>query len=255
MQTKNTLTTSTWQRATTGSAPVLHFAAAQLRVALRNVKGLFVSTLTPLFMLLIFWLFGDAQSLAFIFPTVISLSVMFGGSAQAVRMISWRQQGIYRRLAVTPTPLGWLALGDAAAQVGLSVLQGVATLLFGALVLGISISGWGTAAALVVLTVTAACFIAYGALIAGFVRKPELANPIFIFTLLPLFFLGGGLPPDQLPPLLRLVGAWSPVGAANKLLIPLLADGRLPADAGLALLALSLYTTCLALLAARKFSW
>lgn len=93
-----------------------------------------------------------------------------------VQQPSLREQKLFQRLAVPPAPVGQLMLGDAAAQVVTSLMQGIATLLFGTLVLGIAIELAGPLLTLLVLVLAEACFIAYVLVIASFVNRAEVAN-------------------------------------------------------------------------------
>ncbi len=235
--------------------PVFYFALAQGRAALRNKKGLFFTLLTPLFMLTLFWLMAgsDSDILRFMFPAIVSFSVMLGGNNQAMRVVTWRQLGVFQRLAATPTPLSHLILGDVLAQAALATLQGFLTLLFGVFVLRLPVDGAGAIAALVILLLVGVCFNGYGAAIAAVARRPETANVLFIFTLMPMFFLGGGFPPGVLPEAATQVGRWLPVGVANGLIQPLLLTGQLSADVVGQIVALLAYTLLFAGMTLRFF--
>lgn len=238
-------------------SPILAFATAQTYANIKNKRVISV-LLTPIFMLSLFWFIGrgnsDGELVAqMMFPAIIGFSVMMSGGIQAMRLISWRQQGIFQRLAVTPVPLGQLVLGDVLAQVLLALFQGLMTLLFGVLVLGLPVNWLGTAVALLILTLSAACFLAYGSLIAAFINQAETANSIFIFTLLPMFFAGGGFPASILPETISKVGAWLPVGLTNKTIMPLLVQGEFHAETAVSLLALLAYTIIFGFLAAKFF--
>lgn len=252
------MTTQTISRFNTVS-PIVYFARTQLLAMLRNVKTLLIGILTPIFMLTIFWFTArgteGAETIGLMFPVIVSLSVMLWGSNTAVRAVNWRQQNLFQRLAVTPVPVGQLMLGDAAAQTLTSLIQGIVTLLFGTLVLGYAIEPTGLLLTLLVLLLAGACFIAFGLVIASFVNRAEVANPIYMFTLLPLFFLGGGLPGIPLPTVLQWIGDWSPVGVTNALVLPLLFEGQVPEGALLKVLALVGYTAVFSLITTLKFRW
>lgn len=237
--------------------PIIAFASAQLVASFKNKRAISMM-LTPLFMLTLFWFVGrgsaDGDMVAMImFPAIIGFSVMLTGGVQAMRLIGWRQQGIFQRLAVTPVPLGHLVFGDVLSQAVLALFQGVITLLFGVWVLGLPINWLGTAVALLVLVLAAACFLAYGSLIAAFTNQGEVANSIFIFTLLPMFFAGGGFPAALLPDIVAKVGAWLPVGLTNKTIMPLLTQGEFHGDTAVSLLALLGYTIVFSVIASKFF--
>lgn len=241
--------------------PVLHFAGAMLQAGLADWRTAALSLFTPLFMLVLFWLIGrpaepgDPDLATFIFPAIVGLTVMLGGQTLAMRLVNWRTQGVFQRLAATPTPVGHLVLGLGLAQAVLSVVQAVSVLAFGALALGLPVDGLGAVLALGVLALGVSTFSAYGMLVASLAPKADVASSIFIFTLLPLFFLGGGFPAEILPAFLRPVSPWLPTTMVNTLLNPLLTAGTLPPDPAWPALGLLGYTLGLAALAAWRFRW
>ena len=241
--------------------PIVQFAGAVIQANLNDLRGLLISLFTPLFMLVLFWVVGrpsepgDLDLAAFIFPSIVGLAVMLGGQMAAMRIVNWREQGVFQRLAVTPTPLGHLVLGVGLAQAVVSVAQGVLVLLFGALVLGMEVNGVGAVAAVAVMSLGVLAFIAFGILVASLARKPDIASSLFIFTLLPMFFLGGGFPPEILPDFLRVVSPWLPTTMLNSLLNPLLNGGTLPAAPWWPVLGLVAYTVVFGVVAAGRMRW
>jgi ABC-2 type transport system permease protein len=239
-------------------APVAQFGLALLRAGMNNRVSLASSLLTPLFMLGIFWLVsGDNRSLLhFIFPGQVAFTVMLAGSNHAMRLVMWREQGVFTRLAGTPVPIGWLALGAAGAQVALGLVQALVVMAFGLAVVGLPVDPLGALVAVGVLTLGGACFIAYGALIGALARRAEVATMLYIFTLLPASFLGNTfLPLDQLPAFVRAAGPWLPTTMVSDLVRPLLLTGALPGTAWLPLLGLAAYTALFSALAVRLFRW
>jgi ABC-type multidrug transport system permease subunit len=239
----------------------MQFALALMRGSLNDWRTLAITLFTPLFMLVLFWLVGrpaepgDRDLASFMFPAIVGLTVMLGGQAVATRIVNWRELGVFQRLAATPTPLGHLVLGLGLAQAVVSIAQAVTVLLFGVLALGLRVDASGAAAALAVLALGVMCFIAFGCLVAGLSAKPDVASAAFTFTLLPMFFLGGGFPAEILPPALRAVSPWLPTAMLNGLLSPLLAGGTLPPEPWWPVLGLAAYTVGLGVVAAWKFRW
>ena len=238
-------------------APVVQFGIALLRAGLKNRVSLISSLLTPLFMLGLFWLVGgDGPLLGFIFPGLVGFTVMLAGSNHAMRLVAWREQGVFTRLACTPVPVGRLALGAAGAQVALGLVQALLVLAFGVLVVRVPVDPLGALVAVAVLTLGGACFIAYGSLIGALARRAEVATMLYIFTLLPLSFLGNTfLPLDQLPAVVQVAGPWLPTTMVSDLVRPLLLDGALPSAPLLPLLGLLVYTVVFSALAVRLFRW
>jgi ABC-type multidrug transport system permease subunit len=246
---------------TTRALPITQFALALTQASLNDPRAFAISLFTPTFMLVLFWVVGrptepgDPDLVSYIFPSIVGLTVMLGGQSAAMRIVNWRQQGIFQRLAATPTPLGDQVLSLGLAQALVSVAQAILVLLFGVLVLGLRVDGAGATASVGVLALGVLVFIAFGILVASVSNKPEVASSIFMFTLLPMFFLGGGFPPEFLPDALQPVSPWLPTTMLNNLLNPLLANGALPAEPWWPALGLLVYMTVFAALAAWKFKW
>ncbi len=240
--------------------PLTHFALALLKGAFNDLRAVATTMFTPLLLLVMFWLLtrdGEkgAALMAFMFPGIVGFTVMQSGQPLALRIVNWRQQGIFQRLACTPVPLGQLVLGAALAQTLMAMAQGVFILLFGIVVLRLPVNVVGAVTSVLALTLGSACFIAFGAVVSTFTAKPETASTVFIFLLLPLYFLGGGMPPEVLPEFLRTISPWLPTTLLTDLLHSLLTNGRLPAEPFQPILGLLAYTAVFALIAARKFRW
>jgi ABC-2 type transport system permease protein len=244
----------------TSLSAMIYFARVQLLAAPRNLNSILITQVTPIGILLLFWLVGGDSSegqetVKLMFPAIVGMTIFMGASTQAVRVLTWRRQGVFRRFAATPTPVGYVVLGDALAQVALGLIQALLTLLFGTLVLGIAIEPSGLALGLLVLILASACFTGYGLIMATITRRPETASLATIFTLLPMFFIGGGMGPMAFSPFVETLGRWLPVGAMNNLLIPLLATGQIPEQAGWLLLALVGYTVLFMAVVIAFFRW
>ena len=240
---------------------ILRTAYFLLRAAFNDLKTLLISLFTPLFMLVTFWLVGrptepgDPDLAAFMFPAIIGLTVMLGGQTLAMRLVNWRAQGVFQRLSVTPTPLGQVVLSMSVAQAALSVLQAGGVFLFGVFVLGFKVDARGAALAVGVLVLGVSVFVALGLFIASLSAKPDIVSAAFIFTLLPMFFLGGGFPPSILPEFLQQISPFLPTAMVNSLLNPLFAQGAFPSDAWQSVSGLLLYTFLFSVLGAWRFRW
>jgi ABC-type multidrug transport system permease subunit len=239
--------------------PTLQFSTAIMRASLKNVKGLAATLGLPLFMLFSFWITTQGESpddfdlMIFMFPAVVALGVMLSGLTQATRLASWRAQGIFQRLALTPVPLANLVLGAALVQIVVGIVQGISILLLG-VALGIAVNWQGALLILGVSALAAAAFIAFGSLVASFTHRTDVAGYVFFATFMPLFFLSS-FPPDMLPASLSAVIPWLPTAMAIELIGPLFITGNLPDDALFFVVGLLIYGLIFALVAARRFRW
>lgn len=237
---------------------IFYFALTQLRAAGRNVWGLVATQFTPILILTLFAITaGEAeegqQVLNAMFPAIVGMTLMMSASTQAIRIANWRQQHIFQRLSVTPLPLGYFLLGDALANIIFGMAQTLLTLFYGVFVLQLPISWSGVGLSFLIFTLAGACFSAYGLVIGSFIHRPEGASMVATFSLITMFFMGGGLGNANLPQWIKTAGTWLPVGAMNQLIIPLFNSGTLPDLAEWLLLALLGYTLLFITLTVRFF--
>lgn len=256
-----TMTNNVPQRARRPLPPVISFARANLKGSLRNRVMMAVALLTPVMLLLMFWLLGRAATaefnlLAFIFPGIVAFTVIQSGGMHATTICNWREQGIFKRLACTPAPLWQLVLGRSLSQLILSLVQALLVVLVGVLLLRLPIAWSGLFFSLLVLALASACFIALGAVIAGMSPNATIANSIYVFLIIPLLFLGDSLMPAELfPPALQKIGLYLPTAMVTTLIRPLMNEGVLPPEPWLPMLGLLLYTVFFVALSAKLFRW
>jgi len=239
----------------------VRFAIALLRASLTDWQSSLISLCVPLLLLLIFRMVerppapGEIRQLNLVFPTVVGLTAMLGGQAVMTRLITWRQQGVFQRLACAPTPLGMLVVGAGLAQTAISMAQAVLVIAFGGLMMGLPVDASGALAATGILLLCAVCFVAYGMVIASLSSKAETGGAVYMFTLLPMYFLGSGLFNSTLPPFLKAVAMWLPTAMGNTLVSPLMMNGAAPAGSVKPVSGLLIYTIAFAALAAWRFRW
>lgn len=236
------------------------FSRSLLRASLRNYKALAVMMGVPLFMFFSFWLPSLVASpdepdiMSYMFPTIVLLSTIIAGLTHATRLASWREQDVFRRLMLTPVPLHYLILGASIAQIVVGLLQGVVMLVFGIVLLQLTIDWLGGLIALGVMALAAATFIAMGSFVAAVSHRAATAGYIFMFVLLPLVFLGS-FPSDMMPTTMNAITPWLPTTMAIELIGHLFYTGHLPETAAFYLVGLCGYLGMFIYLSARKLRW
>jgi len=207
-----------------------------------------------------FWLPSLADSpdepdlMAYMFPTIVLLSTIIAGLTHATRLAGWREQDVFRRLALTPVPLGRLILGASMVQVLVGLLQGLVMLVFGTLLLRLTLNWLGALIALGVMALAAATFIAMGSFVAAITKRAAIAGSVFMFVLLPLIFLGS-FPSDMMPATMNAITPWLPTTMAIELIGVLFYAGHLPENAAFHLVGLFVYLAVFAYSSARKLRW
>ena len=232
-------------------APMLDFAAAMFRASLRDARGFMVTLMAPVMLLVVFGIAGNAEDLKYMLPFTIGLVAMFSGSALAQRIVNWRTQRVFQRLAVTPVPVGWLMLSMVLVQLVLTLLQTIAVMAAGMAWAGITLTPGILVATLGFVALGTLCFLGFGAMLATFATRSEAVNSLYTFTLLPMSFLGGSVVEI---PLLGKLGEFFPTTMFTRLLAVMIGklDGAfLPLAVG----GLVFYTLLFGGIALKRFRW
>jgi ABC-2 type transport system permease protein len=150
---------------------------------------------------------------AFVFPGVVVMAALFGGTLTAISTVYDREFGMLRLMLASPAGLPAMLAGRGVAATLVGVLQGGIVLAFAPLVLDLSPGRWlqGFAA----LAAVSAMSAMLGLLIAARIRSVENFAGIINVVLFPLLFLSGALYPTAgMPPVLRAVARANPVSYA-----------------------------------------
>jgi ABC-2 type transport system ATP-binding protein len=167
-------------------------------------------------------------------------------------LATYREQGILRRLSTTPVPPAWLLGAQLAVNAAIAV-AGLAVLLVTAIA-GFGLNAPHSLGGLVVSVVLAAVAVfGIGLWITGTAPNAAVAGGIAPLAFFPLAFFAGVFTPIQiLPPIVRQIGDWTPLGAAFAALQHAMQTGFPPARF---LLVLAGYALVSGSLAIRYFRW
>lgn len=237
---------------------VLAQAGFETRAVLRNGEQLLLTIALPVLVLVVLARtdvvrLGDGDRLDVAVPGVIALAVLSTAfTSQAIATGFDRRWGVLRLLATTPLGRGGLLAGKGLAVLAVEAIQVV--LLGG---VGIAL-GWrppgpgAVLAALLVLVLGTAAFVALALVVAGTLRTEAVlavANLLWV-----LLAAGGGVlvPADVLPDGVADVVGWLPSGALGAGLRAAFAGEGLPAAP---LLVLAAWTSLGSALAARFLRW
>lgn len=235
----------------------------EFRLAFRTPTGLFVGLGLPLLLLVIFGniptfskpqeALGGLTPLDVYMPILIALAIAGDGiHGLPGPLAAYREQGILRRLSTTPIPPAWV-LG---AQL---VVNGAITLVAILLLMAVGMAAFGVAVpksaggAVLAILLSAAAIFAIGLCIAAVARGATTAGALGGGLYFPLlFFAGLWVPRPVMPPVLRDISDWSPLGAAVEALQTALQTGFPPVRS---LLVLAAYAVVFGWLAVRFFRW
>jgi len=143
----------------------------------------------------------------FLTPGMVGMAIMFNNLAVGFLMVSWREQGILRRLGVTPLRPGTFIGSQAVSFAMLSIIQVAVILVTGRLLFNVHIEGsylWlGVSALLGVL-----CMLSIGYSLASFARTVTSFNAVQQLVAFPMLFLGRSyFPIDPSPAMAPIVQA------------------------------------------------
>ncbi len=195
------------------------------------------------------------RDIDYIIPGMMGLTMMFGGLVAGIFLVNWRQQGLLRRLGVTPLRPWLLITSQMLSLLLLSVASMIVILTLGRLLFDVSVQGSYLALMLVVL-VGVLSMMGLGYFISARVRTTVAASAVVNLVALPMMFLGGSyFPTDSAPlfiePLIRI----APLTYLNEALRAIVIDGGGFRSIGSQLLVLVAWTAGSLALSARVFRW
>ncbi len=195
------------------------------------------------------------RSIDFIIPGMVGLTIMFGGLASGVYLVSWRQQGILRRLGVTPIRPWQLIISQMLSLLALSLLSVAVVLVLGWLLFDVSVQGPYLALGMIVLG-GVLCMLGLGYFIGSRVRTPTAASVMANLIGLPMMFLGGSyFPTDAAPTFLEPLVRIAPLTYLNEALRTVINDGDGLRAVALPLAVLAAWTIAAITLSSRIFRW
>ena len=163
----------------------------------------------------------------------------------------YRDQGILRRLSVTPVPPAWVLAAQLVLNAGFAVLE--LTLLLAVAMIGFGVAAPKSAGGLVLgLSLSIAGVFAIGLWVSA-IARPRTAGILAALCFFPLMFFSGlFLPRAEMPGPLLEISNLSPLGAAVQATQSALLDGFPPIAP---LLVLPAYAVIFGALAVRFFRW
>ena len=163
----------------------------------------------------------------------------------------YRDQGILRRLSITPVPPAWVLAAQLVLNAGFAVLE--LTLLLAVAMIGFGVAAPKSAGGLVLgLSLSIAGVFAIGLWVSA-IARPRTAGILAALCFFPLmFFAGLFFPRAEMPRTLLDISSLTPLGAAVQAIQSALLDGFPPIAP---LLVLPAYAVIFGALAVRFFRW
>ena len=233
------------------------------RLSRRRPLGLWAGVVVPTGLLVLFGLLrptnvpvkalGGLTDFTVYVPVFLAMIVaalaLFG---LPVALASYRQQGILRRLSLTPAPPAWVLAAQLVLNLGFVVMEL-------ALLLVVAVAGFGAAAPkspgglVLALATSIAALFAIGLWISAIARTEQAAGLLAVACFFPmLFFAGLFFPRAEMPKPLLAVSNFTPLGAAVQAIQSALLNGFPPIAP---LLVMAAYAVIFGALAVRFFRW
>ncbi len=145
---------------------------------------------------------NNVRYIDFLTPGMVGMMIMWVNLAVGFLMVNWREQGILRRLGVTPLRPGSLIASQAISFALISLTQTAIILSMGRLIFDVQVTGSYLWLALTVLLGVAA-MLSIGYVIASLLKTVTSVNAVMNLVMFPMIFLGGSYFPLDPPPVLE----------------------------------------------------
>jgi ABC-2 type transport system permease protein len=154
---------------------------------------------------------GGVNFSEFIFPGIISMTVLFTSIFSAISIVWDREFGFLKEVLVAPVSRWAIVVGKAFGGSTVAVIQGCLMLLLAPLV-GVHLSFLIVVKSIVVMFLIAFAITGLGIVIAARMKEMEGFQMVVNFVIMPIFFLSGALfPLDRLPEWLTLLTRVDPL--------------------------------------------
>jgi len=142
---------------------------------------------------------GNVKFSEFIFPGIISMTVLFTSIFSAISIVWDREFGFLKEVLVAPISRWAIVMGKALGGSTVAVLQGCLMLMLAPLV-GVSLTPLIVIESILVMFLIALAITGLGIVIAARMKEMEGFQMVVNFVIMPIFFLSGALfPLDRLP--------------------------------------------------------
>jgi len=190
----------------------------EFKVFKREKSRVITSLFTPLL-----WIFGfggglgpnisigDVNYQVFIYPGILTMSILFSSVFFGVYIVWDRKIDILKEILVAPISRTAIFFGKALGGVTDSMIEGTIMLLIG-VALGISFTLITTILVLLFLLILTIGLVSLGLMLGSVLTSPESFGTVVSFLVFPLFFFSGALfPLENLPAWLALLTYIDPV--------------------------------------------
>lgn len=162
--------------------------------------------------------FGNFNYTTFIFPGILTSSLIFGSIGSAISIVADREFGFMKEVLVAPVSRFTIALAKTVSGGLITTLSAIPVLLL-ARVIGIPLTWLAVLYLIPTMLLVSFCLSGVGVLLASRLKSTESGQFVFQFLIFPMFFLSGALAPvKEFPAWLQAVVYVNPATYAVDLL-------------------------------------
>jgi len=197
----------------------------------------------------------NLRQIDFVTPGMMGMMLLWANLAVGTVLVTWRQQGIMKRLAATPLRPATLIGAQMVARLALSLLQAAVLIGIAMAVFNVQVTGsW--LALIVTLVVGTLAMMAIGFVVGSFAKNSEVAQGLFFMVSFPMMFLSGSYfsianAPAFLAPVINVI----PLTHLNNALREIINNGGTFVNVQTDLLILTAWIVAGFLFATRAFRW
>jgi len=196
----------------------------------------------------------NVRFIDFLTPGMVGMSIMLVNVGVGYLLVTWREQGILRRLGVTPLPAGSLIASQAVSFALISLTQTAIILSMGFLIFDVQVTGSFLWLALTALLGVLA-MLSVGYVIASLLKSVASVDAVRNLVTFPMIFLGGSYfsmdPPPAVAPVVNVI----PLTHLNDALREVVNHGGGLGDLWLSWAALAAWVVGGFLVSVRLFRW
>ena len=165
---------------------------------------------------------GNTSYLAYVFPGMLAMSIIFASFQSAISVIFDREFGFLKEILVAPIPRSSIVIGKALAGAAIATIQGVIIFLFAPLA-GVHLTPFSVLACILVMLLSGLGLTAIGLCFAARMTSFEGFGTVNNFIILPLYFASGAqFPLDRAPQWMQTLALLNPLAYTVDLLRGLL---------------------------------
>lgn len=161
---------------------------------------------------------GGATFSQYIFPGIITMTILFAAVQSAISIVWEREFGFLRELLVAPIPRTSITIGKTLSGATWAMIQGIVVLAFAPIV-GVSMTPVSIIKSLLIMLLIAVSLSSIGIIIASRIKSFQGFGVIVNLIIMPMFFLSSAIfPLPWLPDWLKTIIMLNPLTYAIDLL-------------------------------------